>query len=774
MKLLINTHIRDKNYLSILQYYLRKNGFTAIATSETYEPGQLIEKAIARECKGILIINENTLKNCLPENNPSLSKHRGSRLNFSVPTIVCDGLSSLVTIPHGPFLLENDLNKLKSKEIFPVFSFDILESISDFEPAYEFLSQCVLMSYDIETITITEKGIVFNTEIEEENDEETSNENIETCNILITCCAWSGLHQNGEIKTFVLPLIDFTEAHWTSSAYEKAIEFLRKVNNLPVPKTMHNGMYDTTQSIIYRAFPRNWTLDTMGMAWSQYSSLPKTLDFVASITLPDYKQWKYESDLARRQKDINAYWRYNAKDAYTTLRITLHYLQHLPPYARRNYATQFKLVYPFLYCGLEGFLVDNNKREELRSVRSDRLNQSLIDLKRMFGNEDFNPASPQQLQYYLYDIFQVTDPHIGYKKDPKTRKRTRNVRSTDAKNLAEIQKQHPIYHRIISKILEYRKDAKAIATYFDFLQLNNRMLYSINPFGTDSGRCSSSKFQIHYGTQVQNIPPYAKPCFIPDPGFILAEPDNSQSEARCTAYLAQETNFIEALETPGKDFYRTLGTLLFMIPYDDVSTDFRNKVLKKINHGASYMMKEQTFIESAGLENIKLAAIVLGVALTERPRRPDEMTIKAFAAMLLEKYHGPFPRLRQWYEEIKTTISETNKLISPLGWTRYFFGDITKNYQLFSSAVAQGPQNLSVMILNIGLWKNWVLTKENPKDFRLKAQIHDSAPFQYRIGREDLRDKAIRNFENPVVVHGRTLRIPVDFKEGPNWGDLKK
>jgi hypothetical protein len=150
------------------------------------------------------------------------------------------------------------------------------------------------------------------------------------------------------------------------------------------------------------------------------------------------------------------------------------------------------------------------------------------------------------------------------------------------------------------------------------------------------------------------------------------------------------------------------------------------------------------------------------------------MTIKAFAAMLLEKYHSPFPRLRQWYNEIKTSISETNKLISPLGWTRYFFGDITKDYQLFSSAVAHGPQNLSVMILNIGLWKNWVLTKENPKDFRLKAQIHDSAPFQYRIGREDLRDIAIRNFENPTIVHGKTLKIPVDFKEGPNWGEMKK
>lgn len=759
MKLLINYDIKDKNYLPILQHYLKKNSFTAVASSETFSTGELVSKAIIADCKGIFITNENTLKNCIPESNPSLSNHRGSFLSFSIPTIVGDSLSSLVTIPHGPFLLENDLNKFKQQRGEHPFSFSVLDSITDFSEARDFLSSSVLIAYDIETVTLTKTGKISFGETEEGD-------------ILITCCAWSGLSPDNEIKTFVLPFLDFSIPHWTSSAYGKAISFMREINALPVPKTMHNGMYDTTQSIIYRAYPRNWTLDTMALAWSEYSSLPKSLDFVASITLPDYKQWKYESDLARKQKDIQAYWRYNAKDAHTTLRITLHYLQHLPPYARRNYATQFKLVYPFVYCGLEGFLVDNSKREELRSVRSNRLNQSLIDIQKMFGNPDFNPASPKQLQYYIYDILQAADPHVGYKKEDG--KRIRSVRSTDEKNLLEIKKQHPLFARLISSILQYREDAKAISTYFDFKQLNNRLLYSINPFGTDSGRCSSSKFQIHYGTQIQNIPYYAKKFLVADPGFMLAEPDNSQSEARCTAYLSQETHFIEALETPGKDFYKTLGTLLFGIPYEDVSTEFRNNVLKKINHGVSYMMKEQTFIENAGLENIKFAASILGISIVEKPKKEKEMTLLSFAGMLLEKYHSPFPRLKQWYQEIKDEISSSHRLISPLGWTRYFFGDINKNYQLFSSAVAHGPQNLSVSILNIGLWKNWELTKENPKDFRLKAQIHDSAPFQYRIGREDLRDRAIKNFENPVIVHGRTLKIPVDYKEGLCWGEMKK
>ena len=64
--------------------------------------------------------------------------------------------------------------------------------------------------------------------------------------------------------------------------------------------------------------------------------------------------------------------------------------------------------------------------------------------------------------------------------------------------------------------------------------------------------------------------------------------------------------------------------------------------------------------------------------------------------------------------------------------------------------------------------------KENPKDFRIKAQLHDSMPFQRKVGREDLRNIAIANFENPITVNGRVLKIPVDFKEGLTWGTMKK
>ena len=113
-------------------------------------------------------------------------------------------------------------------------------------------------------------------------------------------------------------------------------------------------------------------------------------------------------------------------------------------------------------------------------------------------------------------------------------------------------------------------------------------------------------------------------------------------------------------------------------------------------------------------------------------------------------------------------------LKSPLGWTRFFFGDISKNHAMLRGAVAHGPQNLSVSILNIGLWKVWQLVKKEKGAIRLKAQIHDSVLFQYKKDRSDLRQQVLECLDNPVEIHGRVMRIPIDCKIGSNWGNMDK
>lgn len=759
LRILVNYNKEEQNYLPILQYHIRNRNLEAIATSMPYTLSELLTKAQVSGCKAILLCNTQTLQHCVPTTTgkqATLDSYRGSRLNFSIPAIVTNSLAHTQTVDHGSWLLGKDLDKFKFLAEKEEFTFVALDKVEKFGGAFSVLQAAAFIAYDIETKTI--------------KDEE--NGVLKSSDTIIICCSWTAVSPTGKLNTFVLPLVDFNEDHWlTDQDYIKAIEFMRKVNKLDIPKCMHNGMYDALHSIVYHAEPHFYCLDTMAMMHAEFPSLPKSLDFVASIYCNDYVQWKEEAAAASKEKDILRYWAYNARDTYYTARLCLHYIRNLPTYARKNYATQFKFVYPFLYTAFEGIRIDNAVRNSLRHEASIKLESALKALRVITANSSFNPASPKQVQEFIYDVMGAKDPHVGMKKVGS--KKIRMERGTDEKNLKAVGQQHPLLLRITDRILTYRENAKAISTYFDFDQLNGRLLYSINPFGTDTGRasCNSSSFWV--GTQVQNIPPYAKPMLVADEGYELFEIDNSQSEARCTAYLSQEENLIAALENPDRDFYKTLGTLFFGIPYEEVTTEFRNLILKRIVHASNYMMGSSTLIENAGAQNLIDASPALGIKIAMDSGQ-EGISLMQFAAILLDSYHKPFPRIREWYKEVKNEIQTTSMLKSPLSHVRYFFGDITKNHAMLRGAVAHGPQNLSVSILNMGLWKIWNYQKQHPTTFRLKAQIHDSILGQNLKTNPEVRKEVQALLITPVEIHNRTLVIPTDCKYGDSWGTMTK
>jgi DNA polymerase I-like protein with 3'-5' exonuclease and polymerase domains len=772
MRILVNYDKAEQGYLSILQWHLKNKNIEAIATASVLDIGTLMQKAASCKAEAILCCNPWTLKNLVPGDKPTLDDYRGSVLRYEFPVVVTNSLAHTQSIDHGSWLLGLDIEKLKTAQQKPIpFEYKVLENSLDFLEAETFLSSCVLISYDIETKTYG------GTSDKEYKEGDWSEKMPEAGDTLITCVTWCGLHKNGTIRSFVLPFIDFDVTHWLEeTSYAEAILLLRRINALDIPKVMHNGMYDSTHSLCYHGEPRHWTLDTMALAHSEFSSLPKSLDFVASIYLPDYIQWKNEASSSSKQKDIQSYWGYNAKDGFYTLRICIEQLRRLPPYARTNYAKQFPMVYPSLYCNFEGFQVDLQVRNTLRAAALTKKEEALQRIQTMVSNSDFNPGSWQQVAIIIYDIFGATDPKIGWKKDPVTKKKTKATRGTDEKNLKAVGEQHPLLLRITDAIISYREQQKAIGTYFDFSLKNGRLLWALNPFGTDTNRMACTGSSFWCGTQVQNIPPYAKGMLIADAGFELMEADQSQSDARGTAYLSQDLTLIAALEAKDKDFYKSLGTLFFGIPYENVTKDFRNAVLKKIVHGTNFMMGAATFVENAGVQNLLIGASVLGTKVTMKAKpAAGETSIKAFAEQLLESYHRPFNRVRMWYQEVKSEIRSTHLLKSPSGHTRYFFGDIDKKYQIFSSAVAHGPQHLTGAVLNRGFWKIWKLQKANPTTLRMKAQIHDSSLQQYKIEERGIYvPTVLEAMKNPITIHKRILSIPVDYKLGTDWGNMKE
>lgn len=756
MRILVNYQPSEKGHLPILAYLLKKHGIQAVSSGLECTVGELLEKAKLGQCQAILICHEGTLANCVPGDKPTLDKYRGSRLNFSIPAIVCNKLSHFSTVPYGEWLLEKDIEKLKLAAVPPAhFEFEVLAKTHQFQSALSALSKAILISTDIETDLLNAP-------------EDSDVENVEGGDSVITSISWSAAYADGSMLTFVLPLVDFGLDHWeTDEDYGLAISFMRTVNALTITVAMQNGMYDSTHLIRYHAEPKNWQLDTMGMAHSEYAELPQDLSFIASYQLYDYVYWKDDADQSKKEKDLRKFWGYNAKDTWYTLRIAIQQLRTMPAYARKNYADQFPLVFPCIYCSYEGILLDNEVRLKQRAISVQKLEAARSALHIMFDDPNFNPGSWQQVEKYVYRVFGARKPKIG-----------KSSSGTDEKNLKSVATQHPLLARIVHEILTYRSAQKAIGTYYDFKQKNSRLLYSLDPFGTETDRMACRASSLWVGTQVQNIPGYAKPMLVADDGYELVEIDNSQSEARCTAYCARELALITALESATHDFYRTLGTLFFNMPYEEVSDFFRNKVLKKIVHGTNYMMGGKTFIENIGIQILYETAAKLGTKLVAVPRRnhPEEITLLSFANQLLEAYHVPFPRVREWYKEIFNEIASTGFLVSPLGHTRKFFGDIKKDHKMLRGAVAHQPQNLSVCIVNKGVrrvYKELVLTSNG--EFRMKAQVHDSVLAQYPIALRSFYVPRMQEcMRNPVVIHGRVLKIPIDVKVGPNWKDMKK
>lgn len=751
MQILLNYDKNERDYLPAMATILRNRGLNAMSTALPLSMQELVHKAKTSGCSAIAVCNEQTLRNLVPGDSPTLDQWRGSRLNFEVPVIVLNKLAHIHTVAYGRWLLEKDLDKFKLIYKAPtLFSYSKLETKERMDAALSEMSRAILLGYDVETKTPKPPA---------------DHPELEGMPTVITCASWTAAFVDGSLKTWVLPLIDYDGDHWKDDRdYARALRFMQQANGLKIPKVMHNGMYDCTHSIVYNAEPAEYFLDTMGLAHSEYSELPKDLGFISSYLLYDYIHWKFDADMAAKHKDQEKYWGYNAKDTWHTVRCLIEQLRKAAPYTFTNYKRKFPTVFPALYGNFEGLKIDQAKRTQLRDTAERKLVKARDRLQKIFADPNFNPGSWQQVEFYVYDIFGAVKPKIGKSKS-----------GTDEKNLKKVGEQHPFLLRMTEEILEYRESQKAIGTYYDFLQLKGRLMWSLDPFGTETDRmaCRASSFWV--GTQVQNVPGYAKEMLIADEGFEIFEADNKQSEGRTTAYCSQEEALIIALEDATRDFYRTLGTLFFNMPYEEVTDFFRNKVLKRIVHGTNYMMGAVTFIENIGVRILMETAAKLGIVIVEVPKANhlNQRTLRQFAKDLLDVYHRPFPRIREWYKEIEEEIRDTGFLVSPTGQVRKFFGDIKRSHTMLRSAVAHQPQNLSVEILNKGFLRAYhEICLPSNGDFRLKAQIHDSIFGQWKISRRDeFAAKLAQCMYNPTVVHGRTLVIPIDIKHGQNWAE---
>lgn len=704
---------------------------------------------------GVVCTNEDFLKKLLyaqadfiPPNTRrgvTLDDYQGSLLHTpraNLEVVVINPLENLITVPYASYAAKRFISKLTQAGKWyqaTEFTYEVAKP-DTIEAIYErWKVKSKLIACDIETII-------------DDPDRRIS---------MVGYAAYFPETHTTEI--LVVPFTDMFFYGWVC-----------KFNKLPQPKIFQNGLYDNLYFMRWGCPVDNWLYDTQHLFHCMFSEYPKRLDFISAYAIRDIRYWKDDG----KTGELSHSYRYNARDCWATLNSFLSLLLDCEPYAVTNYLQEFPLVFPCLHCELEGFAVDEKRLAVAKQEAEIEVLRRESDFCKMIAAPNFNLNSPKQVK----DLFTVLG--VG------------NLPSTDAANMLKAQAAHPLNNRVLSELVSIKKKKKLLSTYYKPEKFwNMRVYYKINPAGTDTGRLASNESSFWCGLQIQNIPrgKAVKQFIMADHGWLLAEPDKAQSEARCVAYLSGEEALIELVEST-HDYHSWNAAAFFGVPYEQIYDEATGKQLdpdlrdlsKRTNHGANYNMGEGVMLATMGPKKVAFAKIKL--------KLPGWMSLRAVCKYLLDAYEKKYPKVKGLnYDKIIEEVAKTGRLVSALGWTRVFFGKPSRqNKPMLNAAVAHPPQNLSVGIVNrefYNVWrasvynsyyKNGKLVECELRDvIRIKAQIHDSIPFQYRENRPDALEKVKSIMDTRVEVRGadgklRTLYIPTDMKPGKKyWSELK-
>ena len=647
-------------------------------------------------------------------------------LDHDTQVLILNPPAQLVTVPSAPHVFKRFISKLLSPDSwFPQtkFTWEVWRPEKS-ETLFALLESAVIMSVDIETF----------------RDDPLRR---------IHCVGYGVLLPDGRTHSVVVPFNSMI-AH----------DFVHQINTCKVPKLMQNGLYDNLYFARFGVPCYNYLHDTQHMFHSWFSELPKRLDFITAYCVREVRYWK--DDSAGSEFEL---FEYNAKDCWATLTTYLSMLRIKDKWVLDNYLIEFPLVFPCHHVEMDGIRVDLAVFRKNKAAIEVRLDLVKRQLALWFG-ANFNPNSHVQVKALIKML-------TG-----------KEAESSDDKTVQAVSFLHPFNRRVLKLVTEYRELTKLLGTYYvEDKFWHERLYYKLNPAGTDTGRLASMESSFWCGLQIQNIPgdPAAgvKDWLIADEGWEMAEADYAQSEARCVGYMSGCKNLIDLVESE-KDYHSWNAQSFFGVPYEEIwditVNKTKNKKLrdlsKRTNHGANYNMGDAVMVDTVGPEKMEEARVLL--------KLPKTWSHRQIAGHLLAAYERTYPEVkRDFYDWLKRTVSLTKKLVSPLGWTRYFFNDPTKSKPALNAVVAHGPQNLSVGIINekfYSIWRRTVYGDLHGK-VRLKAQIHDSIFFCYKglEAAEEVR-KSMENPKQITDIKGvtRTLLIPPDLSAGQTvWAKLK-
>lgn len=348
---------------------------------------------------------------------------------------------------------------------------------------------------------------------------------------------------------------------------------------------------------------------------------------------------------------------------------------------------------------------------------------------------EVNLSSPKQLQEVLFD-------ELGM---PKTRK-TQTGYTTDAAALAELQVKSP--HPFLDALLAHRdvnKLRQIVETLIGAVQPDGRIHTTLLQIGASTGRLASTD------PNLQNIPVRSdegrriREAFIHGPEFAtLMTADYSQIEMRIMAHLSGDEGLIQAFRE-GEDLHRFVGSRIFDVAPDDVTSDMRAKV-KAMSYGLAY-----------GLSAFGLAK-QLGITGAEA---------KQLMADYFDRFGGVRDYLRSVVDQAKQDLfTET------IFGRRRPFPDLASPNRILRENAERAALNAPIQGTAADIMKLAMIgverrMHESGLQSRMLLQIHDELMFEVVDGEWDpLRDIVLEEMGGAAKL---SVPLEVQVGGGPNW-----
>lgn len=493
-----------------------------------------------------------------------------------------------------------------------------------------------------------------------------------------------------------------------------------------------NFIYDTQYFIRQWGYAPNFHRDTMLGHHSCFSTLPKGLDFLASMYCEWHVYWKDESKDWDPKVGEDQLWVYNCKDDVVTYEVDEEIQEAVDALGlRQAHNFQQEMFWPVLQTMVRGVRVDQARRSTLAKELSQAVDTRNKWLESILGFP-VNIKSPKQMKDLFYEV-------LAQKKI--FNRATGEVTTNDAA-LEKIGLREPILRPLVSAIQELRSLGVFLGTFVEAqLDSDSRMRCSYNLAGTGTYRLSSGENAFGSGTNLQNIPsgdedggllPNIRKIFVPDEGYTFFEGDLSKADAQVVAWDAGAP-ILKQIFNEGLDLHAENAKML----------NISYAMAKRWVHGTNYGGQPPTLSQSCGITR----------------HQAEQMQMRWFSI---------HPEIKDWQDRIKGEVQSRRFVQNAWGYRWHIFDRIEG---ILPEALAWIGQSTVAIYIN----KIWHRIYLELPDVQILLQVHDSLPGQFP---SHLRSQSLSSIAKvaatTVIPYPDPLVIPFKIKTSElSWGDCE-